>query len=287
MWLEDHELAPPPRPVSLGATVEVVCGGLLVQIGCAVLAFGSIFGWVFASHADLTQWTHFSGRVETAQGTALELVRTGVSVNEVPVVGTRYTFTGPDGVERTATSYASGAGPAPGSAVTVEFPAGDPDTSRVVGQTCGMLGPAALLALIFPLAGFVPAWLGLRWGRARAALLRNGRQAEATFAGKEPTNMTVNDQPVWKLVFTFKDEMGEERTVESNTHDPQGLQDEPTERVLYDDDQAVLVDSLPGSGRSTTLGGWEAASFTGPLLKLLLPGLAVGVNALGAWMRFG
>lgn len=287
MWIEDNELAPPPRPVSLGATLEVLLGGLLVQIGCGVFAFGSIFGWIFASRADLTPWTRFSGEVETAQGTVLDLVRTGVSVNDTPITGTRYRFVGPDGVERTATSYVTGGGPAVGAAVTIEFPAGDPDCSRVTGQTCGMLGPAALLALIFPAVGLVPVLIGLRGGLRRVRLLRHGRRAEATFSGRQPTNMTVNDQPVWEMVFTFKDDRGEERTVSSKTHDTTALEDEPSERVLYDDEQAVLVDSLPGRGQSTTLGGWEAASMVGPVAKLLLPGLAVGINALGWSLRFG
>ena len=284
MWSEELELAPPPRPVSLGATLEVLLGGLGLQVGCALLVVGGLFAWVFVAQSDLFDLLRFAGPLERAQGTVLRVEGTGATVNEQVVRAVQYRFQDPQGAQREAVSYQTGATLTAGAPVTVEFPAGDPGTSRIEGMRRAEFPPAVAFVLLFPLGGLIPALLSLRGGLRRAALLRHGRRAEGKLIGKEPTNTTINDRPVMRLTFAFQDDEGQEHTVEARSHRPEGLEDELSERILYDPArpaQATLVDALPGAGQSTPLGGWEAYSARGPLLKLLLPLLALLVNGAG------
>jgi hypothetical protein len=283
MWLEDAELAPPPRRVTLGATLEVLLGGVLFQVCSGLLLFFSVFGWVFAGQADLTGWLRFAGQLETAEGTLLLVESTASSVGEQTVWAHRYRFQGPDGQVREDVSYREGSQGSAGDAITVEFPAGTPSVSRIVGQRRGVFPFGTAFVLLLPLVPGVLALIGLRTGLRRARLLRHGRVTDGEFVGKEATGASVNDQPVWKLNFRFRDEDGQEHHTSTKTHDAAALIDEPRERLLYDPrdtDRAELLDALPGQGRTTPDGGWEAVSLRGPLLKLLLPGLLLAENLL-------
>lgn len=284
MWLEDMELAPPPRPVSLGAISQVLLGGALMQVACGILAFGGALTWPFATSADVSDLTHFAGALEVAKGEVVSVDATHVHVNDQPVQAFHYRFQGPDGVAREGVSYQSGLTLTSGDPVTVEFPAGDASVSRIVGMRRKTM-PAGLLAILaIPGVGLLLLLLGLRGGLRRARLLRHGRRAEGKLVAKEPTNASVNDRPVMRLTFAFTDDEGRAQQVSTSTHQPEGLEDEPTERILYDPREparAILVDSLPGSGQSTSLGGWEATTLAGPLLKLILPALALIVTAGG------
>lgn len=286
MWIEDGDLAPPPRRVTPLATLEVLLGGALFQVGCGLVAFCSIFGWIFAGQADLSAWTRFMGQLETAPGELIALDSTGASVNERPVVAHRYRFTGPDGQAREGVSYATGNAGQLGDAVTVEFPAGDPTVSRIVGQGRTLFPPWLVLVALLPLAALITAWCGLKTGLRRAWLLRHGRLTEGKLVAKEETSTRVNDQMVWKLTFSFRDDAGEAHQLSTRTHETAALEDEARERLLYDPgrpERAELLDALPGEGRTSPDGGWEATSSGRPLLKLLLPGLALGENLLLAW----
>ena len=285
MWIEDCDLAPPPRRVSPLATLEVM-GGLLFQIGCGLVAFTSAFGWVFVGLADLSAWTRFSGALETAPGVLVSLEPTGAHVNNEPVVKHGYRFTGPDGVEREGASFQTGQAGSSGQTVTVEFPAGDPAISRIVGQRRALFSPWLSLLALLPLGSLTLAGFGLRTCLRRAWLLRHGRLTHAKLVAKEETGARINDEMVWKLTFTFQDDAGSAHQLSRRTHQPAELEDEADEGLLYDParpERAELLGVLPGEGRTAPDGGWEALSSSRPLLKLLLPGLALAENVILAW----
>lgn len=87
----------------------------------------------------------------------------------------------------------------------------------------------------------------LRRRLRRLRLLREG-----TLTRGKRTGHNVNDEGDWKihtLSFSFVDDKGRERSVAHTTALPGTLLDEPDEALLYDDDDAAVLDGLPGKPR--------------------------------------
>ncbi|MCZ6795965.1 MAG: dockerin type I repeat-containing protein [Planctomycetota bacterium] len=114
-------------------------------------------------NADLTSWWHFRGAVETVPGVITASVDTGFSKGGTehsrgtPVYSNHYTFRTADETEWRGVSYATGRRGSSGAVVTIEYPAGKPQISRIVGmRTAAVEGWVFPLILLFPLIG-VPA----------------------------------------------------------------------------------------------------------------------------------
>jgi adenosyl cobinamide kinase/adenosyl cobinamide phosphate guanylyltransferase len=61
--------------------------------------------------------------------------------------------------------------------------------------------------------------------------------------------MTINNMPVMRMTFEFRDAAGRAHFTETKTHKAYSVTDEPDELLIYDPrnpEKAVLVDTLPG-----------------------------------------
>jgi len=274
---------------------QMLCGGCLSQIGWFLLGFGMVFFWVFAMDSELITWLTFRGRIGTTQGVVTGTAATHAQENDTQVYAIHYWYTLPGGKDQKAAgpqvpseldpqamldgnafqgcSYSISAQPAYGARVNVEYLVSDPKTSRIQGLRCRTFGAWACFVGIFPLAGLCMLLPGHLRGRKANRLIECGELSSATLKSKEPTNMSVNDQPVYKSIFEFK--AGDLQTYEvtTTTHLPGNLGDapqrkliynqaartfepanllenEPQEKVIYNPlkpSEAVLLDSLPGS----------------------------------------
>ena len=72
------DLAPAPRAVPLSATTAALFSGI-GAIGWGVLAFASIFVWVFAAQSELVTLFEFAGATATTRGVVQGTVRTSAS----------------------------------------------------------------------------------------------------------------------------------------------------------------------------------------------------------------
>ncbi|HJZ98034.1 MAG TPA: hypothetical protein VKE70_16100, partial [Candidatus Solibacter sp.] len=61
MKAHSNPIGEPPRKIPLTLAVQMYLGGVGTQIGWLLLAFGSIFFWAFAWHADLSGWRFRAG----------------------------------------------------------------------------------------------------------------------------------------------------------------------------------------------------------------------------------
>lgn len=280
-------LAPPPRRVPWSVAVRMLFGGLGV-FAWLWLGLGSGIGIAFLRKADLLSWLQFRGELTSASGVVIECRPTGASEGGskhqrgTPIYGNAYWFE--EGAERfEGISYQTGTCLDPGTAVTVEHPAGRPTLSRIAGMRRSVFGPAVAFVIVFPLVG-LGLVVGAFWqGRRALRLIAHGKLAMGTLLGIEATRVTVNKRPVMLARFAILTDAGARVEVEVRTTNPEVLEDEPQERILYDPTRprsAVAWDLLP-AGTSVDAAGQIRPG--NPLLALLLlvpPALAVAAHAL-------
>ena len=282
MWVDDFELARPPRGVSLVAQVGVFFGGALQTFGWAWLCLTMIFVWFFAAGSDPTEPFRFSGALEEAQGNILESSATSLSVNEQRVFAITYRFE-EGGQAYEGVSYGTSP-PKPGAGVKVEFVAGDPADSRIQGlRRSKVPGWVMLLLLLFPSAGLLLIIPGVLRGLRGVRLLKGGRLVTGRLVSKERTNTQINNKYVYRMTFAFQ-ALEDERSYEvvTKTHTPEAIEDEEQERILYlpqRPEMALLLDDLPGSGQVGPQGDIQALDAS-PLKSLILPGLTLGGHGL-------
>jgi hypothetical protein len=260
--------------------LAVLFGGFLVQFGAGFFAFGMIFWWIFGAQSDVTSWYQFSGDLTQVRGSALAVEDTGISEGGgedspgTPIYKVSYSFEPKEGGHAAGFCYGTGMYLAPGTPVDVEYAAGDPGTSRIVGSRKRPLDMWGLFVAIFPLIGLALMFFGLRSNARALHLLRLGKQARGRLVSKEPTNTKINNQMVYKLTFEYADEAGETHRMSDRTHHTHLVEDEQTERLFYNPrnpSEGKLVDLLPGRPRVDPDGsiGWVGAGATA--LRALLP----------------
>lgn len=281
-------LAPPPRPVSAGLVLQQVFGGFIPQFGWLFLGFGMVFFWVFSVPETAASLSRFAGERESTQGTVTACRGTSFRENDLAVFAVEYSFE-TQGPVRRGKSFATGDYPAPGTAVTIEFPAGSPEHSRVQGMRAAPFGPLILIVLLFPAVGLGFILAGLRSGVLSGRLLARGLPTQGRLVSKLPTSTKINGRVVYAMTFAFRDSFGVESSLTTRTHEPKVLEDESRENILYDPadpSRAVTVDSLPGRVRVGASGSLEPAQPGRTLLVLAGPLTLIAVNAALVWWHY-
>lgn len=285
-------LTGPPRSVPLLVRGRILFGGFVSQFGWAFFGFGMVFFWIFALNADLLGWYFFSGELETAKGvvTRSEETRASEGGSEhsegTPVYKNHYRFTYGEW-EYEGSSYATGRRKEAGKAVTIEFPRGDPERSRIRGMRTAVFGPMAALAAIFPAVGLCFIVAGLRKGRKAMRLLVHGKQGVGTLKSKEATGTQMNDQMVYKLTFEFVADDGRTYEAVAKTHQTHELEDDAEEPLLYDPIRpayATMLDHLPGSPRIDANGSVQTDSAGRSLAVLFLPIISIAGHGIWAYL---
>ncbi|TBR20536.1 hypothetical protein EPO15_12865 [bacterium] len=146
--------------------------------------------------------------------------------------------------------------------------------------------PLYLILFGFPLIGLTFISIGLRKGLRGIRLLRRGMTASGKLVSKEATNTSINKQRVYELTFEFTAADGKRYRAKASTHEPDTLEDDREEPLLYDPADpniSVLLDDLPGRPRLDD----ESVTRTrdGSVWPLLfVPGLAIlGHTAATVW----
>ena len=285
----------PQRSIPLPVLVRVLFGGMVSQMGWFFLGFGLIFVWVFAVHVDFSSLLRPITRQVETRGQVIAVEDTNISEGGdddtpgTPIYRIAYRFAGPGGRRFEGASYSVGTDLEPGDLVRVEYAASNPETSRILGLRQAPLPLAGLFVVVFPLIGLVMVVYSLMEGIKGIRLLRGGVLAQATLISAEPTSMSVNNRPVIRLTFDFTDADGGLHEVTSRTTQPELLQDQKTESVLYDPrnpEDAVLLDSLPGSPRLTPDGSLGMEAPQSAYLLVIVPAVTVLGHGVYLLLRF-
>ena len=262
-------LATPPRHVPVTLRIANLYN-MITLIGFAVLGFGMIFVFTFAANADLSFMT-MRGELQRATGRVTRVEPTGASENKTPVIASHYQYS-VAGRPFEGVAYATGQSRTVGETVEVEFTPADPEVSRIPGMRRGMFGPFVLFVAIFPLIGLAVVLAGLSSGRKRNHLLQYGLVSNGTLKDKYPTNVRVNNAPVWALVFEFAARDGRRYEATARTTNTARLEDEKQEPLLYDPDDpsvAYVLDEAPARPQTDDRG--EFIGRPSAYLRLILP----------------
>jgi len=277
--VQELRLPPPPRHVPLSLFIANATGS---KIAWLVLAFASVFFWFFAMRADLA-FIAFRPPYQEAEASVIGSRKTGASENKVSVYEVRYEYSA-DGKTFEGKSYNVGSAPDAGEHVTVEYLPGAPQSSRVAGMRRDLWSPWMLLITIFPAGALLVVYFTARNGLRRCRLLRDGFLTTAKCIEQRGTNMRVNNQQVYELVFGFTAIDGRECTTTIRTHQVDRLRDEEEEPLLYDltdPSRAYLLDSMPSRPKLNEVGELEGRPVAA-VFALLFPLFAAAVN----WLIF-
>lgn len=280
-----ENLVRPPRTVPLSLTVSALFGGFINQFGWFFFTFGMFFVVLFCREMDFSDHTRFRGALATAAATILEGQETDLEINEEDVVCWSYQYE-VDGQTYAGQSFTNGWRYEEGQQVQVEYPVDDVTCTRIVGSRRSKTPIFILFVIgIFPTVGALFWIAGIRQGLKARRLLANGLLAGGRLVGKEPTNMTINDQTVYELKFAFQpDGFAREFHCTARSHQPESLEDEAEEPLLYlpsDPQEAVMLDSLPSGAVIGADGTLRPKSPLLALLLLLSPALGIAL-LLGA-----
>jgi hypothetical protein len=267
-----------PRRVPLSLQIVNLFNGF-AQAGWLVFGFGMIFFWFFAFNADFSFVT-FRGPYATAQGKVTKVETTHASENDVQVEANHYEFS-VAGSTHTGASYSTGKSVAEGENVTVEYDQDDPSRSRIEGLRRAIFGPAVALVTLFPAIGLAFLVPSIVTGFKRNRLLREGVPAQGTLIGKSPTNVTINDRPLFELRFEFTARDGRRYEATTRTTNTDPLEDEATEPLLYDPDnpeRAYLLDDAPARPEFLLNGDLRGRT-AGAVRALIIPTIVIAGHA--------
>jgi len=290
-------MADPPRDVPVLVRSSNLLGGFYNQFAWLWLGLTGVFLWVFVPNADVAGLWHFRGEVATAPGVVAASRETNCSENDVRVYGHTFRFTGPDGIERTGESFATGRRLDPGTEVTVEVAPGDPSVARVQGmrrKPFGMGGWAGLVipgvGAVFSVVGVIMLTVGVRKGLKANRMLRSGLLALGRLKARRPTNTRINDRMVYEFTFEFVADDRRTHEMKAKTHQVDRLSDPRGEFLLYDPidpSHAVLMDDMPGAVRVGEFGQLETERPAKAALALAVPAIVLTVHAAAAWLVLG
>jgi hypothetical protein len=279
--------------VSLPVRVRVLFGGFASQFGWLWLGFGLIFVWGFTIKMNLKDWRDLQGELENTRGVITKMEEhTSYSGGRNSTSRTTYwhyySFKGPDSIEYTNFSYADSPWTV-GKEVTILYPKGRPEVSRVKGMRTNVVGPMGLIPIIFPVIGLCFIIAGLKNGIKANRLLVNGKLANGRLKSKVKTKSEINDQPVYKLTFEFTASDGMSYEAVAKTHLPEKLEDQQEEPLLFDPacpKNAVMLDNLPGAPRINNDGNVRVGSPIMVLLCLVIPIISIVGNSVYIYIKF-
>ena len=172
----------------------------------------------------------------------------------------------------------------------VEFLKDNPWKSRIAGTKSGAFSPMVLLVLLFPSIGPILCFFSLKTGWRNNQLLSRGRLTRGQLVAKEELLERENNRPVFRLTFEFEADQGRVYRAMAKTNEPERLEDEDTEAILYDPEspeRSVLIDSLPASFHVDPSGAWAADPDMGKKALVLLVAPVVTMLEIAAYIAFG
>jgi hypothetical protein len=286
-----NRLVPPPRRVPL-PTACAILTGLLGLVGAIFFSFGMLFVWVFGSMIHpIDEW-----RLSHAYAKAPALIETvkvtNARENKVKVYEYGFRFQPGDGLPVNGSCYTTGQTWKEGDRAVVHYLPGNPGVARLEGARISVFSSWILLFLfIFPMVGLCLFIAPLVPGIKKMNLLRQGEITGAIKISSSPTNTSVNNVPVMKYSYEFRDRLGGLYTGSSRALPTANIGDETSEPILYlpsNPRQSMLVDalSLKYPLEVDEEGNWHHRGSVKPVFVFLLSWFLILIHAVVAFIIF-
>lgn len=250
---------PVTEPRSLSGSIKraIFFSTPLAWMGLGFTLFGGAMFGLFASASDFSSAFVFSSHNPRVEGVLIAKAASGASSNKRRIYEYAYRYQ-VGGGEFGGTSFDTDNGAVPGSAVTVQYLARDPTTSRLEGMDKAPFGPhVALMVAIFPATGLAMLYFAGKRYRKYRYLVQHGVLTTGKVVRKEPTITKVNGKLVYEVFFRYRSGDGVLREACVSTHQTDNLGDEAQEPLVYDaarPGQAVLLDAMPPAIRRLVTG---------------------------------
>lgn len=230
---QDNLREGPPRYLSILTCINVLFGGFSIQFGSIFFWFGMVFVVAFVGQSDAVYWFSFDGEWVETEGLLLEINDGSGSVNDEPIYEYVFSYSA-KGQSFTGKSNATFNGEKEGAIVRVEYKEENPIRSRIIGMRSEAFpGWIALIVLIFPAIGSGFLYFGFKENIKALRLLRNGSFTRGKMISYEATNTSINEETVYAYKFEFYAN-NKMYVAECKTHLTERVEDEETEKILYD-----------------------------------------------------
>jgi hypothetical protein len=240
------------RPLSNRIKRAIFFSAPLTWIGVLFALFGTVMLVLFASASDFKSPFVFSNADPRVEGQLIARNPTRASSNKRRIYEYVYQYQVDSG-KYEGRSFDTDIGVAEGNAVTVQYVARDPATSRLEGMGLAPFGmEVALMVAIFPGIGLLMLYFALRRYRRYSYLVQHGVLTTGKVVRKEPTSTRINGHTVYSVFYRYKSRDGVLREARISTHETDKLGDEEQEPLVYDPDrpdEAVLLDAMPSTIR--------------------------------------
>lgn len=198
---------------------------------------------------------------------------------------------GPDGSEYEGVSFQTTRSTRyrDGDPVTIEYPQGRPEISRIKGMRRGPVRFMGLIPLPFLLLGLLMILDSIRECVKANRLLALGEQTTGRLKSKEEKGQ--GETTFYKLTFEFNTHEGTtyQTMVESQTGDITKLEDQAEEPLLYDPRRpsyAVMLDDLPGEPRIQQDGTIRAGPAIKTIMALIIPLATIIGHGIYLYIKF-
>ncbi|MDX2248552.1 MAG: DUF3592 domain-containing protein [Bacteroidia bacterium] len=263
----------PSRNLPIISRLAILCGGFEAQFGWVFFGFGMIFFWIFFMNSSIVYMFSF-GEWDTVTGKVAKIEQTNASINNTSVYEYFYEYN-VNGTNYTGSAHTTGYAYQLNELVEIEYNPDNPSESRMGGARKGLFGWEVIFVVIFPLVGLIFILYSFRQNIKSVDLLINGRFTHGKLIKTEPTNVTINKQPVYKYTFRFEAHDGKTYEAVGKTHIYSLLTDEKNERLIYapnDPSYATMYDSIPSAPKLNedgTLGPMPLSGYGNLILPLI------------------
>ena len=187
-----------PAPLRRAALSQAAPLGLLL-FGAVFLLAGIFFSGLFLPWRQLDQWRLDAGPSEVSRGRIVSVERTGLSINKQTVMRYGFEFTSTVGEPMRGACFTTGRRWTEGEPVNVRYLAVDPALACPQGARLSQASLASSFVVLFPLAGGAILIWTVRSRRRVDWLLRQGMLAEFRVEAIDPTRVSVNNLPQFKV----------------------------------------------------------------------------------------
>jgi len=218
-------------------------GFLFALIGLAfVMYFSSVLNWkiLLAAEEDFA----------SAPAIITDSIETRYSVNDSFLFEYHYTYTLDGETSNSGSFLEYEAAYHQEQEIQINYLITNPEISRFSGKDRRNFDQIMLLAgLGGCIIGFVFLVPSIRKTRKERKILTTGHPAKGKLIHAEPTNMSVNEQTVFKLTFEYLTGSSIPQQFSIRSHMIRNISEEHFETLVYDPRQpsnAIIIDTLPG-----------------------------------------
>lgn len=236
-----------PRTIPRAVKARVFFSNPIAFMGILFFLIGTTITSVLLPRADYKSVFVFRNNDPSVSGVLYDVSSTGNKINKRTVYDYTYRYT-VKGTEYEGHSFSTTHHEA-GDTLIVRYKADKPETSHIEGMRSAAF-PLIFICfmVIFPFIGLIFLITGFRKFSKHIHLLTHGVLTSGKVIRKEPTNVKINKQTIYKVYFQFKLQNNTVQEAYVKTHITHNLGDEAQEPLIYDAQDpasAVLLDALP------------------------------------------